>query len=174
MRYCGHCQHRPNCAVGPNQDWNLHPVGSCISLLKLSADEWNCLTVKFDGDGTARQLATFARTIAIWKLQFETQYKIKIHSTSNAPSRISHFLFFGISGNFLRLRSTCCGMNGNEFVRSNCVAVPIAGCNDVVRSPSPISSSSSLLLTLPSLMFNVRFFDGRVPPTCVFELGGSS
>lgn len=88
-------------------------------------------------------------------------------------SKVLHFLFFGISGSFLRRRSTCCGMNGNEFVRSNCV-VEFAGCKDVVRSPSPISSSSSLVLTLPSLMFNVRFFADCKVVAGVFGFGWSS
>lgn len=86
---------------------------------------------------------------------------------------VLHFLFFGISGNFLRLRSPCCGMYGSEFVRSNCVVVT-AGCKDVVRSPSPISSSSSLVFALSSLMLSVRFFVDCRTLTGVFKFGWSS
>lgn len=81
---------------------------------------------------------------------------------------ISHFLFLGISGSFLLLRSTCPGIHGSELVRASCddcdVSVmrldgPESLCfwlfwpneDGPVLSPSPNSSSSATLLLL--LMF---------------------
>lgn len=73
-----------------------------------------------------------------------------------------HFLFFGISGNFRRRLSICApGINGSELVRSKCTACDCIICGTVgtVRNPSPISSSSSLLLTLLLVVCLLKFND---------------
>lgn len=70
-----------------------------------------------------------------------------------------HFLFFGISGSFRRRRSMVPGKNGSELVRSKidaCLEVAVVG--NTVRRPSPISSSSALLLlAVNGFKFNTNF-----------------
>lgn len=98
--------------------------------------------------------------------------EIEIIAVDGECHNYLHRLVFGISGNFRRRRSTCPGIiNVSESVRSNWVGLSALAATSmimpVVSNPSPIASSSALLI----------FVDCKLCKLCVnrvIEVGPSS